>query len=238
METRQASLTAEIIAAARAIESSRAENVRVLYDPFARCFLSKPLIRSLVWFAGLFGTPDAINSVADRILGPPGLMMSFCCRTRCMDDALSAALTAGYGQVVILGAGYDSRAYRIRDMEKTKVFEVDHPATQGVKRTRLQRFLADMPSHVVFVPVDFEREDLGNRLEAAGFHNDALTFVIWEGVTQYIPAEVVDSTLNFVTTACSPRSKITFTYIQRGHARRLRALQRSVQAHGGGAPRR
>jgi methyltransferase (TIGR00027 family) len=216
MQTRQASLTAEVIAAARAIESSRAENVRLLYDPFARCFLSKPPIRSLVWFAGLLGTHDAINSVADRVLGPPGLMMSFCCRTRCIDDALSAALTAGYGQVLILGAGYDSRAYRIRGIEKTKVFEVDHPATQEVKRMRLQRVLADVPSHVVFVPVDFEREDLGNRLKAAGFEACTLTFVIWEGVTQYIPAEAVDSTLNFVATTCSPRSKIAFTYIHRG----------------------
>jgi hypothetical protein len=95
METPQASLTAENIAAARAIESSGAESVRVLYDPFARCFLSKPRIRSLVWSAGLVGTPDAINSVADRILGPPGLMMSFCYRARCIDDTLSAALTAG-----------------------------------------------------------------------------------------------------------------------------------------------
>lgn len=123
MKTHQASFTAEVIAAARAIESTRAENIRMLYDPLARCFLSKLLIRNLVWFAGLFGIPDAINSVADQLSGVPGLMMSFCCRTRCIDDALSAALTAGYCQVVILGAGYDSRAYRISDIEKTKVFE-------------------------------------------------------------------------------------------------------------------
>jgi len=189
METYQASFTAEVIAAARAIESTRAENIRLLYDPFARFFLSKPLIRSLVWFAGFFRIPDVIIWIVDRISGVPGLMMSFCCRTRCIDDALSTALTEGYPQVVILGAGYDSRAYRIRGIKSTKVFEVDLSATQEAKRSKLQRYLDGVPSHVVFVPVDFEREDLRSRLNAAGFQSDTLTFVIWEGVMQYIPAE-------------------------------------------------
>lgn len=216
MKPRSKSITAGIIAVARAIESCRPESARLFCDPFARHFLSRTSIRGLVGAARLLRTPDAAEWAMDRICGVPGLMKSFFCRTRCIDDALQEALSLGCKQVLILGAGYDSRAYRISGIERIKVFEVDHPATQQVKRMRLLGLVDKVPSHVVFVPIDFDREDLRSALDMAEFRFHEYTFVIWEGVTQYIRPEAVDATLNFVSSSCSPGSQIIFTYVHRG----------------------
>jgi methyltransferase (TIGR00027 family) len=93
---------------------------------------------------------------------------------------------------------------------------VDHPATQVFKRKRLTRMLGTLPSHVVFVPIDFDHQDLGVAMAAAAFRTGVRTFFIWEGVTQYITAEAVDATLSYVSRTASPGSRIVFTYIHRG----------------------
>lgn len=143
-------------------------------------------------------------------------MMSFCCRTRCIDDALGSALGAGCNQVLILGAGYDCRAYRNPNIDKTMVFDVDHAATQEFKRSRLRTMIDPNQAHIVYVPVDFERDDLRERLAAAGFRNDVRSFVIWEGVSQYLSPESVDSVLRTVGAICAPQSSMAFTYIHGG----------------------
>jgi methyltransferase (TIGR00027 family) len=95
------------------------------------------------------------------------------------------------------------------------VFEVDHPATQAAKQERLRRVLGALPAHVVFVPVDFDRDRVADRLAAAGFAAAARTFFIWEGVTNYLTAEAVDATLRWVGTTAAG-SRILFTYVHRG----------------------
>ena len=119
-------------------------------------------------------------------------------------------------QVVILGAGLDSRAYRISGIEGPRVFEVDHPATQAWKQKRLKKVLGRLPPNVTFVPIDFDRQELGNGLAEAGFRAGIKTFFIWEGVTQYITAEAVDATFRYVSCAAAAGSQIVFTYIHRG----------------------
>src|SRR5262245_28956847 len=104
MGSRRASFTAEVTAAARAIESTRPRAARLFDDPYAKCFLLHPATRAAVGIARLFAAPDFANRSFDRTTGIAGLMMSFCCRTRCIDDALSSALSAGCSQVLILGA--------------------------------------------------------------------------------------------------------------------------------------
>lgn len=146
----------------------------------------------------------------------PGIIGNLLCRTRFIDDMLNAALKEGVDQVVILGAGFDSRAYRIPDIDKTHVFEVDHPATQARKKERIQQLLGNIPSHVTFVPIDFDKEKLEDVMTTAGFRTGTKSFIIWEGVTQYITAEAVDATFRYVSRFTAPGSEIIFTYIKRG----------------------
>jgi methyltransferase (TIGR00027 family) len=205
-----------VIATARAIESTRPQAVRLFDDPYGQCFVLHPLTRAAVGIARLFAAPDLANRFFDRITGVSGLMTSFGCRTRCIDDALGSALNAGCKQVLILGAGYDCRTYRTPKIDKTKVFDIDHAATQEFKKSRLRTVIDPNQAHIVYVPVDFERDDLRERLAVAGFRNDRQSFVIWEGVSQYLRPESVDSVLRTVAAICTPESLMAFTYIHGG----------------------
>lgn len=145
-------------------------------------------------------------------MGTPGMLL---CRTRFIDEALILALQSGCQQVVCLGAGYDTRAYRIPGIEATRFFELDLPIPQQLKRDHFQKVLGGLPKHVTFVPIDFNQQSISIELPAAGFNSDHKTFFIWEGVTQYITAEAVEDTLNFVS-GSAPGSQVAFTYIERG----------------------
>jgi methyltransferase (TIGR00027 family) len=103
----------------------------------------------------------------------------------------------------------------VAGIERARVFEVDHPDTQAVKRSRLARMLGQLPPHVVFVPIDLMQRELNEALASAGFRRDALTFFIWEGVTPYLSEGAVDATLRFVSASAAPGSRIVFTYLQR-----------------------
>ena len=134
-------------------------------------------------------------------------------RCRYIDDYLQACLKAGIQQLVILGAGLDSRAYRFDDLkEGAKVFEVDHPATQQAKRDKLKRLFGELPSHVTFIPIDFDEETL-QKLFEFGYNNQLKTLFILEGVVHYLQASAVDQTLEFVRKNSSPGSSIVFDYV-------------------------
>lgn len=198
----------------RALESARRPSARRLFDdPFARGFL-RPSLRAVVRLSSLSGAGNAISWFIDRRW--PGARSSAVARTRLIDDALGDALRAGVEQVVLLGAGYDCRAYRVPGVQGTRVFEIDHPATLGVKREHLRQVLGALPAHVVFVGIDFNRQTLAQAMEAAGFAPRAHTFFIWEGVTNYLAEAAVDATLRYVQAHARPGSRILFTYIHRG----------------------
>ena len=134
-------------------------------------------------------------------------------RTRMIDDTLQQAVKDGATQVVILGAGYDSRAYRFQELLRSAtVFEVDFPPTQELKKLRVREVLGGAPKNVVFVPIDFEKQDLGTVLHAAGYRPDRRTVFVWEGVTYYIPEAGVDATLRFVADHSAAGSVIVFDY--------------------------
>ncbi len=213
MKPDSASKSGLAAAAVRAIESYRPEKERLFEDRFARRFLP-PVWRGIIELLRLPGLGSAVLAMRERQF--PGVMGNLFCRTRFIDDALRDALGEGLDQVVILGAGFDSRAYRIPGMEQTSVFEVDHPAPQAEKQARLKRMLGTLPSHVTFVPIDFDRQQLEDVMAAAAFRTGARTFFIWEGVTQYITAEAVDATFRYVSRAAATGSEIVFTYIRRG----------------------
>jgi methyltransferase (TIGR00027 family) len=132
-------------------------------------------------------------------------------RTRFAEDALAAAFDSGVRQVVVLGAGLDTYAYRSPLRDRLRILEVDHPATQAWKRQRLREAAIPPPSSLTFVPVDFERETLPERLAAAGFDPTQQTFFTWLGVVPYLNHDAVWSTLGFI--ASLPNGKhVVFDY--------------------------
>jgi len=193
----------------RAIESLRPENERVCYDPFAGYFS----------FGGAWARIIK-NRFLKKVLimvcntNPTGMVGEAVGRTRYIDDCLKTQIEDGIRQLVVLGAGYDSRAYRFPDLKgKTKVFEVDHEATQEVKIRKIKEIFGSVPDHVVYVPVDFNREELDKKLAEKGYDRTLKTFFIWEGVTMYLTAEAVETTLAFIARNSGKGSSLIFNYI-------------------------
>jgi methyltransferase (TIGR00027 family) len=206
------SRTAALVALYRAIESSRPAATRLFEDPLAPAFLG----RRFRWALRLSRLPlvgAALPwSVVDRHWsGPRGTVAV---RTRYIDDALGQALGEGVDQVVILGAGFDCRAYRVPGLEKRRVFEVDHPVTQAWKKAVIARQLRTFPRHVRFVPIDFATESLGEAMLTAGYRGEARTFFICEGVTHYLQDQDVDAMFRFVARGAAG-TRMVFTYVHR-----------------------
>jgi methyltransferase (TIGR00027 family) len=200
-------------AATRVIEMYQPEDTRLFDDPLAYALL--PLgWRLLLRLAYLPGLRGAVLSMRERRM--PGSLGGILCRTRYIDDVLQRSLAGGLDQVVILGAGFDTRAYRIAGMDRVRVFEVDLPGACKAKRSRLESVLGRMPRHVALVGMDFDRQDLGEMLCASGFQTGQRMLFIWEGVTQYITAEAVSHTLEFISRVSGAGSSIVFTYVRRG----------------------
>lgn len=207
MKKGRPSITAEGVAALRAAEAKKTEQERVCYDPFAEDFLSIKFRFLKYWPF----RPIALW-VVERII--PGLAGDVIGRVRYIDDCLKAGINDGLEQLVILGAGYDSRAYRFNELKNgIKVFELDHPATQKVKVGKVKKILGSLPPHVVYIPIDFNKDNLENKLLEKGYDKNLKTFFIWEGVTMYLSDEAIDETLTFVACNSKQGSSIIFDYV-------------------------
>ena len=137
-----------------------------------------------------------------------------CVRARFTEDLVEQAADGGVGQYVILGAGLDSFAYRRGDLlDRLRVFEVDHPATQSWKRRRLARLGVELPARLVFAPVDFERQTLREGLERAGFDPGRLAVFSWVGVTMYLTLDAINAALATMAQG-RPGSRVVLTYNQ------------------------
>jgi methyltransferase (TIGR00027 family) len=211
MKEGQASRTAEYMALFRALETMRSADLRLCEDRFAMAFL-RPRLRLVVGLSRLRLAGTLIRAYIDHRW--PGARTSAVARTRFIDDVAEAALNSGIEQVVILGAGFDARAYRIAAMTGVTVFEVDHPSTSAAKRTIVETALASIPRHVRFVPIDFNSQPLSSEMEAAGYDRHRRTLFIWEGVTNYLTEDAVDATLRWCARA-GGGTKVVFTYIHR-----------------------
>lgn len=126
------------------------------------------------------------------------MRMFIAVRTRFAEDALAAAVERGVRQLVVLGAGLDTYAYRSPFGQRLRIFEVDHPATQAWKRQLLAAAGIPLPAWFAFAPVDFEKEVLAEGLIAAGFDAEQPTFFTWLGVVPYLSEEATWSTLRFI----------------------------------------
>ena len=211
MRAGTASRTAQHNALFRALESRRAEHERTVDDHLAVHFLPIHL-RVLAELARCRPARRAIEAFIDRRWpGPrPGLVI----RTRLFDDAVAAELSAS-AQVLILGAGFDTRAYRLPGMDDVAVFEVDHPSTQAYKRDALRAAIGGVPDNVHLVAVEFGSDDLEAAVRRVGFDVARRTVVLWEGVTNYLTADAVDATLTAVSAITPVASPLFMTYIDR-----------------------
>ncbi len=143
----------------------------------------------------------------------PGLNEYMIARTVYFDRLFVDALKDKTPQIVLLGAGYDSRAYRFaKSNHATRIFELDISPTQDRKITCLNKARIDVPKQVTYVPINFNLELLKDVLEKAGYDNQQKTLFIWEGVSYYLVVEAVDRTLEFASHASHPESAIAFDY--------------------------
>jgi methyltransferase (TIGR00027 family) len=203
------SRTAEGMALGRAIEQSLPAGRRIIQDPYAAAFLqnrsyrliarSRPLSRLLLRFFARWA---------------PGGQEFIAVRARLVDDLASEAAAAGATQIILLGAGFDTMAFRIREaLRSSTLYEVDHPATQIIKRGVSARL--DAPANVRFVGVDFERDDLLARLREAGHDGRARTFIVWVGVSYYLTAESARETMARAASLGGCGTRIVFDYMLR-----------------------
>lgn len=144
----------------------------------------------------------------------PGIHGGILCRKRFIAETLIAALNEEIQSVIILGAGFDSLAYRLTELESRQVYEVDLPQVIQSKETQLQRLFGRIPAHVRLIPLDFDNQDLAEALREAGYSGTEPTFFVWEGVTQYISEAAVRNVFAFFRQAPTG-SQLVFTYIRK-----------------------
>ena len=192
------------VAYVRATGNLYPKEKRLFEDPYSEKLLS-PLYKFFIFLQHSPRINDAIVKLKD--LG------WFFCRFRYIDDVLKDSIEKKEIETVVnLGVGMDCRAYYIPGVENIRYFEVDYPPVVETKKAKMEKILGKLPNHVIYVPIDFEKQSLDAELEKAGYDLTSKTLFIWEGVTQYISKEANDSTLKYVAQA-APGSKIVFTYV-------------------------
>src|SRR5512132_47791 len=182
-------------------------HVRDFRDPTARVFLNEKGKRSLAKTE--HAAREGKRGMALEMARVMADMIAL--RTAAIDTAVRDAIAAGATQFVILGAGYDGRAWRMPELAGVKVFEVDHPATQDDKRTHLAE-LPPATGIVSFVSMNFEEELLGTVLDRAGHNRSSPTCWIWEGVVMYLTRDVMRATLAGIASRSAPGSTLIVNY--------------------------
>jgi methyltransferase (TIGR00027 family) len=197
MKSDEPSLTALLVARQRAAHQLL-DHGEILDDPYAVRILGEP-------------EENILQALAGHPLVSMGRLFT-AARSRIAEDALSKAVERGVRQLVVLGAGLDTFALRNPHAARIRVFEVDHPATQAWKRQRLAGAELAPPPWLTFVSVDFEREDLQQKLGSAGFQPASPAFFSWLGVVPYLTKEAIDNTLSYI--ASIPNAEVVFDYIE------------------------
>ncbi len=178
-------------------------------------------IRGPDYLAEIFLTEDRKNALRDpairesvikkRII--PGMYEFLIARTAFFDDIVEQALRENIPQIVFMGAGYDSRPYRFKDLIRdTRIFELDSQPTQQRKKELLYQAKVPMPKQLVFVSINFNTDNIGDVLAKAGFIKNRQVLFVWEGVTYYLSAKVIDDTLSTIKMNSPVGSSICFDY--------------------------
>jgi methyltransferase (TIGR00027 family) len=160
-----------------------------------------------------------------RKMFPTGIHEYVLARTKLLDEVFLDALDRGFSQVVLFGAGMDTRALRLQDRNKgATIFELDIDATQRYKREVYKRKKTALPDTLVFVSIDFNKQRLADVLPQAGYREGQQTLFLWEGVTMYLEPEAVDGTLAFIRNSAAEGSIVVFDYVRGSVLRRENTL--------------
>jgi methyltransferase (TIGR00027 family) len=196
MKPDEPSRTALMIARQRAAHQLL-DHGSILYDPFAMKILGED-------------EKDVLQFANKHPLASIGRLFT-AARSRIAEDALSRAVERGVRQIVILGAGLDTFALR-NPHGGLKIYEVDHPATQAWKLARLAEAQIVLPPWLILVPVDFEQDDVGETLAAAGFQQKSPAFFTWLGVVPYLAPDAIGRTLDYMSSIQD--SEVVFDYVE------------------------
>jgi methyltransferase (TIGR00027 family) len=200
-------------------------------------------VRGSDYLAELFLTEDRKSPLKDPAVREwvmknkiaPGAYEFMIVRTAFFDHVVEQTLRENAAQIVFLGAGYETRPYRFTDLiQDTRIFELDTQPTQQRKKELLYQASIPIPEQLVFVPINFNTDNLKDVLFGAGFNKDQRALFIWEGVTYYLSAEIVDDTLSFVRSNSPTGSSICFDYaslspeaLNENGVKKLRELMKS-----------
>ena len=150
-----------------------------------------------------------------RFLTPIGVYEYVIARTKYIDDAFEKALVERFDQILMFGAGYDTRALRFQTKaQHTQIFELDSPHTQKAKIMQLRKRNLSIPSNVVFISIDFEKESLSQKLDMAGFQKNLKNLFVLEGLLMYLVSESVKNTFQTIKGYAGTGSRVVFDYIQ------------------------
>lgn len=209
VEKGKTSTTAEAVCAFRSIAALDPDPKTRNPDHMAKDFVN-PAMQGIIPGLGLkFEAAKISIDMQDT-----GVFYYVNARTHHMDNLLKDALNDGTSQVVIMGAGFDSRAYRFHGQyPNVRFFEIDLPTTSQDKQNRVEKILGHKPDWVTYVPIDFNTQTLDEVLMKAGFTKNQKTFYVWEGVTYFIAEMGVDSTLRFIADHSAPGSQLVFDYM-------------------------
>jgi methyltransferase (TIGR00027 family) len=202
------------IALQRASESMLPEDIRIFYDPYAVRFLDPEI---LAWAKNHPAEAHAMAEEIERTM--PGWGNAIRGRIRYFDDVVQNAADKGFSQLVILGAGYDTRAYRISTLKgNVRVFEIDRRETIERKTRILTTIFGVVPDHVVFIPHDLGQGLWWPVLEAAGFLPGEKTLFLLEGLVMYLPVEEVRRLLSGIRHKAGGGSAVLFDFVPQSMA--------------------
>ncbi len=211
MKKNTPSRTAQYMALFRAIESTRSKKTRLFYDPFASIFLDNAL-KIVVKISKVPFIEILTSKIIQR--KAPGAFSSGVARTKFIDDLLQKTINDGVKQVIILGAGFDTRALRLDYLKDVPIIEIDHPDTSQFKMEKIKDSMGQLPLNVKYYQIDFNQQSLTDLASKNNLNYDISTTIIWEGVTNYLQQEAIDKTFEFVEKFID-QCYIIFTYIDK-----------------------
>ncbi len=211
MKAEKTSRTAQYMALFRALETKRDVNDRLFSDPYAIDFLDSKL-RFATRLSKFAPVKNYIQNTIQKKI--PGAFSSGIARTKYIDDLLQNAIQNGIKQVLILGAGFDTRPLRLDFLKSIPVIEIDHPNTSNFKIQIYKNKLGQLPENVQFLQIDFNQQNLDQLAVQNDINFSLPTAVIWEGVTNYLSADAVKSTFEFIS-KFAKNSIVIFTYIHK-----------------------